>query len=97
MEFTLDRPAAFPVGTSVNLYFAEAVVDEATHPAGDPLDTQIVGFVEEVEDEETEEMKVVLDEASTAVVFKGLEARRYAAGAEVDGEWRFRFFQATAS
>lgn len=89
MEFTLDHPDLFPTKTEVGLYLAGAIVDRKNGPNEGPIDTQLVGFVEFKEDEETEEEVAVFDE-KTALTFTGLAAKRsYCAAAEVGGEWRY--------
>lgn len=89
MEFTLDHPDTFPIGTEVRLYLAEAIVDRLNGPNEGPISTQLVGFVEFVEDEETEE-EVPVFGSETAVTFTGLSAKRgYCVAAEISGVWHY--------
>jgi hypothetical protein len=96
-EFTLDRPDVFPAETAVGLYPAE-VIDPRFAPTVDPIQTQLVGFVEfeTIENEETEEEEEVpvFDDSQTAVTFDELATANYYAAAEVEGEWRFVRFAA---
>lgn len=85
-ELELDRPDVFPVGTEVGIYPASAMLEADSPPLGNPLETQIVGFVEEGEEEEGP----VLDDAQTAIVFSEIPSKgHYVAGAKVGGEWRY--------
>lgn len=99
MEFTLDRPDVFPAETEVGLYRAEDVdLSRDNGPAVGPLQTQLVGFVEneEVENPETKEMEEVpvFDDSQTAITFTELETRNYYAAAKVGGQWHYVRFAA---
>jgi len=97
MDHELDRPDVFPAETEVGLYHAEDI-DVTRAPAVAPLQTQVVGFVEneEVENPETEEMEEVpvYDDSQTAITFTELETRNYYAGAKVDDTWHYVRFAA---
>jgi len=78
----LDRPEVFPVETPVGIYPISALIDMASPPLGNPLQTVKVGFVE------TKEGKDVFD-TKTKIKFEVAAKGHYVAGAKVGSEWRY--------
>jgi hypothetical protein len=78
----LDRPEVFPVETPVGIYLASAVIDTASAPLGNPLQTVKVGFVEEKEGKDVFDTK-------TKIKFEVAAKGHYVAGAKVGGVWRY--------